>query len=1005
MLLRSRRDEVMPEFGSESAKIIKMLWRSMENEKLEHSILHLLMSLIIKYMSSPTTNEAEDDPNPSQASTIEHIFYLLGYAEGRFFVKPSQLRASPTLNALLTNLPTFLDGNVELATKFLPDFLNILKCCGSPQKYASDNQTPDYTLVHLPPSLTKFWVQSFLIVLYKYNYSCSAELSPTISYLVRIILNTLATIPHSCKYKASDGDSIREVQGVVQAMDQEQTSRKSDEQSGSQGLNLERLGPSSSLPGAPGLLIASSIIHEEDESESLARSRESTLDQTDTSVKASRARSITGSSKANLSPAIAKKSLVADPEKPSKKTAKVKRQLNTDTLSPSKGKLPHWQAIDIPKSDDFASLLENPQSAPPTATAAVEYLSEKPSFKVESSSGASRGSKSASSSDVNIELKKSGDFMARSKRGHAYVPKQDSAESADGKHPGLTPSDSVRRTQCPECYLPVDSYTEETLVLCIVAVETYLNHDLQQAAGVVYDMIRSISRIANSLLYTWQSPDRQVFIPGNVVSSSLQFLRCTLHQLHNNGIMAALLTSACDSHMFKTIVIALTEFPELSSQQALLTALERINEKSVIKNVLGLTENLNTYLSAMTIDLSTCPEWPKIVDQLEILFRKLASHLPEQPCDLSELLTLMSTIFKLPIVTTHKGDRLVETYGKLISTALQTHTFNLIQLAKLCQLGKSTFGKERDKTILARMVVSELMQVLKYKSTLPEANVLILLEIVCMDCGSTLLPTYITNEIPSQLTSDMLIDAGIADVMKLCLNDAIEFICDLHTLLKLRAHMKVTCLHEDTFGGVLKTGVAQILALEMSTLLRNDSKATHRVIPWLYNQPSTIQRGLTHHAVAENVLRVKCQPLSLDDVASISAIVMSIMTGFVEYNPTSVECMSSLNYAFIFCQVWTIYCETLTMEGIEREPEEQTDIKQIIYYFWSKVTPTILNMMQHNRVLPANILVRLRALENHKPPRKRKFNKAILFDWIKKVQFKLAQIEVQSSTAVQFLGI
>ena len=55
-----------------------------------------------------------------------------------------------------------------------------------------------------------------------------------------------------------------------------------------------------------------------------------------------------------------------------------------------------------------------------------------------------------------------------------------------------------------------------------------------------------------------------------------------------------------------------------------------------------------------------------------------------------------------------------------------------------------------------------------------------------MDCGSTLLPTYITNEIPSQLTSDMLIDAGIADVMRLCLTDAIEFICDLHTLLKLK---------------------------------------------------------------------------------------------------------------------------------------------------------------------------------------------------------------------------
>ena len=71
----------------------------------------------------------------------------------------------------------------------------------------------------------------------------------------------------------------------------------------------------------------------------------------------------------------------------------------------------------------------------------------------------------------------------------------------------------------------------------------------------------------------------------------------------------------------------------------------------------------------------------------------------------------------------------METYGKLLSQALQTHTFNLIQLARLCQLCKSTFAKEREKTILARMVVNELVQVLKYKSTLPEVNVLMLLEV------------------------------------------------------------------------------------------------------------------------------------------------------------------------------------------------------------------------------------------------------------------------------------
>ena len=55
--------------------------------------------------------------------------------------------------------------------------------------------------------------------------------------------------------------------------------------------------------------------------------------------------------------------------------------------------------------------------------------------------------------------------------------------------------------------------------------------------------------------------------------------------------------------------------------------------------------------------------------------------------------------------------------------------------------------------------------------------------------------------------------------------------------------------------------------------------------------------------------------------------------------------------------------------------------------------------------LPVNILVRLQTLENWQPQEKKKYNKAILFEWIKKVQFKLAQIEVQSSTAVKLLAI
>lgn len=55
--------------------------------------------------------------------------------------------------------------------------------------------------------------------------------------------------------------------------------------------------------------------------------------------------------------------------------------------------------------------------------------------------------------------------------------------------------------------------------------------------------------------------------------------------------------------------------------------------------------------------------------------------------------------------------------------------------------------------------------------------------------------------------------------------------------------------------------------------------------------------------------------------------------------------------------------------------------------------------------LPINILVRIQSLDNWQPSKKKTVNKAILLDWIKKTQFRLAQIEIQSSRAVNFVTI
>lgn len=50
-------------------------------------------------------------------------------------------------------------------------------------------------------------------------------------------------------------------------------------------------------------------------------------------------------------------------------------------------------------------------------------------------------------------------------------------------------------------------------------------------------------------------------------------------------------------------------------------------------------------------------------------------------------------------------------------------------------------------------------------------------------------------------------------------------------------------LNEDTLGGILKCGLAQFVALEITRGNNRENKAVARYLPWLYSAPSMIQQG------------------------------------------------------------------------------------------------------------------------------------------------------------------
>lgn len=413
---------------------------------------------------------------------------------------------------------------------------------------------------------------------------------------------------------------------------------------------------------------------------------------------------------------------------------------------------------------------------------------------------------------------------------------------------------------------------------------------------------------------------------------------------------------------------------------------------------------------------------------------------------------------------------ILEPFSKILSFTIQNCTLKLQQLIDICSLGNRAFTRERDKLILTRTVIYELVNVLRFKSLVPDDNLLMMVQFVVLDAGGTLSLSNSLSEATAMYLaqSQTLMSTCAAECMRQHLTDCMDFIGDLHTLTKVKSNTKggTSSLNEDTLGSQLKSGIAQYVALEIARGNGRDQRAITRYLPWLYNPPSTMQQGpkefidcighirllswlligsLTHTAVTEGAAPISCLPVPLEASSHISDHIMVIMTGFAEQSNASVLHMSSLFHAFILCQLWTLYCESAAaMHGPSSE-QHHSDLAMIMD-FWARVTPGILQLLSHSKVLaemvnlhflslmealqecnssvlaklfpmwtsilysyhaqlPGHLHVRMQAVQNWEPPHPTKdhtsFNSYILLTWLKRIQFKLGQIEVQSSAATQ----
>ncbi|KAM4690013.1 protein unc-79 homolog isoform 2-T2 [Rhinophrynus dorsalis] len=627
---------------------------------------------------------------------------------------------------------------------------------------------------------------------------------------------------------------------------------------------------------------------------------------------------------------------------------------------------------------------------------------------------------------------------------------------------------TIMSDKCHDCGAVLEEYDEETLGLAIVVLLTFIHLSPDLAAPLLLDIMQSVGRLASSTNFSNQA--ESMMIPGNAAGVAKQFLRCVFHQLAPNGIFSQLFQSNIkDGSFLRTLATSLMDFNELSSFAALSQLLEGLNNKKNLPAggaMLRCLENIASFMEALPMD-SPSNLWTTICNQYQTFFTKLPSVLPLK-CSLDSSLRIMICLLKIP--TSNATRSLLEPFSKLLSFVIQNGVFTLAYLVELCGLCYRAFTKERDKYYLTRSVILDLLQALKLKSPLPDTNLLLLVQFICSDIGtklaeSTIIQKQMIASLPGCGTAAM-------ECTRQYIGDILDFIADMHTLTKLKSHMK-TCsqpLHEDTFGGHLKVGLAQIAAMEITRGNHRDNKAVIRYLPWLYHPPSAMQQGpkefiecvthirllswlllgsLTHGVVCVNSPS-PCMPIPLDAGSHVADHLIVILIGFPEQSKTSVLHMCSLFHAFIFAQLWTVYCEQAAIApSLQNQNEFSFTAILTALEFWSRVTPSILQLMAHNTVmvemvclhlislmealqecnstvfvklipmwlpmiqsnlkhLSAGLQLRLQAIQNNANQQNLRMlqgsaqithNTGVLRKWLQCTQFKMAQVEIQSSEA------
>uniref|UniRef100_A0A8D8RWG0 Protein unc-79 homolog n=1 Tax=Cacopsylla melanoneura TaxID=428564 RepID=A0A8D8RWG0_9HEMI len=610
--------------------------------------------------------------------------------------------------------------------------------------------------------------------------------------------------------------------------------------------------------------------------------------------------------------------------------------------------------------------------------------------------------------------------------------------------------------RCSECGTIREEYSDEELALCLIMIGTFVHREPELAAPMLPDILPILSKYASQPSYTWQT-ESKVHLPGGAVSVAHQFLRCILHQLAPHGIFfqtfQTFFPETSRTQFFRSLVQSLLDFNDLNPMAPLHILLENLNSRKSVstEKLVTILDNIACYMDFLPIEAGLGPgaiSWQSVLTQLETFFRNIISIISTFD-NVTSFFRIMISILRVPAVTTCKG--LLEPFSKILSFSIQYRQLKYQHLIDLCYLSNRGFTKEREKLMLTRVVVIELVQALKFKTTITCPNFFMLISFVLQDIGGVLPPTIAQDE-TLDISSTPYYTTGASECMKHHVQDVLDFLNELNISYKLK-YIGVE-LNEDTVIGTLKSGIAQYVILEMARNNARDARSVSKYLPWLYNvqkETRDLSECLTHIRLLSWLLigtltqsclqNTSCLPIPQETACYVADHIHTILSAYIDHvNSGTGFPMNTLYHVFILCQLWTVYMEHASSFNLPNT-EAHALTMSILFDFWGKVTNDILTLLNvskevaaivnfyfinlletlyscnasllarlipiwtpilfsHNLQLSMSLTVKLQECRNITPKAAlshQNINNNSILKWLRKLQFQLGQNECYQS--------